>query len=127
MTATAAQDSNGFELVVRFLCKPVTLAQSAAWVALEIDWKVKAGKTTQKWQRSLDSKTGASGRDWTEFPIQRDLGLAFLLRFQANLNATSLMGCETKFFLHAASGRVSLRAACWLSLYFQKSSRRRLL
>ena len=36
-------------------------------------------------------------------------------------------GCETKFFLQAASGRVSLRAACWLSLYFQKSSKRRLL
>ena len=38
-----------------------------------------------------------------------------------------LKGCETKFFIQAASGRASLRAACALSLYFQKSSKRRLL
>jgi len=38
-----------------------------------------------------------------------------------------LQGCETKFFHYAASGRASLRAACWLSRYFQKSSSLRLL
>ena len=36
-------------------------------------------------------------------------------------------GCETKFFFHAVNDRASLRAACSLSLDFQKSSKRRLL
>ena len=37
------------------------------------------------------------------------------------------VGCETKFFIQAASGRASLRAACALSRSFQKFSSRRLL
>src|ERR1035437_8271174 len=36
-------------------------------------------------------------------------------------------GCETKFFIQAASGRASLCAACALSRSFQNSSSRRLL
>jgi hypothetical protein len=46
---------------------------------------------------------------------------------QANSLPPPDRGCKTKFFIYAASGRASLRAACTLSRSFQKSSSRRLL
>src|SRR6266404_4743302 len=45
---------------------------------------------------------------------------------QAAVAYFNRIGCETKFFTHAARARASLRADCSLSRFFQNSSMRRL-